>query len=164
MSDTTTTTTATTPDNSATPAPTGKTAEWYEAELTKVREEAAGHRVAKNQAVKDATESANADWQAKLEAAAAEHETTKSELNKAQLELAKVLAAVGDQKDHVVKIASLLQGETVEEIDAHAETVRELFAGSHSPKPAVDKTPSSKAIPLNGDPIEDALKNVLGIN
>jgi hypothetical protein len=155
VADTTATTTATTGE---------KTSQWYEAELSKVRDEAAGHRVGKKEAVEAAKAEAATEWQAKLDEAAKQHETTQSELAKAQLELAKVLAAVGDQKDYVVKFASLLQGESVEEIDTHAETVRELFSGSTSPKPAVDKTPASKTVALNGDPIEDMLKNALGIN
>ena len=60
--------------------------------------------------------------------------------------------------------AVALAGSTKEEIEAHAATLKPLIAAAaptgHQPVPSVG---TGAALPLNGDGIESALKNALGI-
>jgi hypothetical protein len=144
-----------------------KTTEWYEGELRKVRAEAAKYRTAKNEAVDAAKAEVAAEWQAKLDAAEKAHGETRAQLSKSEVDLLKVRAALDADvpAKSALKFASLLQGTTEEEIKAHAEEVRGLFGAASGRVPAVDPSPTGAgAIPLNGDPLEDALKSALGIS
>lgn len=129
--------------------------------VERLRNEAAGHRVAKQNAVKAAKDALNSEWQGKY---------TDLEVQNAAsgLELSRLKAAIdlNVPVDKVIQFASTLQGSTDDEITASAKTNYELFGGFKAPiTPAVDPTQGSGNgnIPLNGDPILAALKAAVGV-
>jgi hypothetical protein len=132
MSENASTTPATTPADDAeatTEAATTKTPEWYESELSKVRDEAARQRVAKREAAEAAKAETSTEYEAKLAAAGTAHEATKVQLTRAQTELAKLHTALDANvpADKVKAFASALQGSTPEELKAHAAELNKLF-------------------------------------
>lgn len=159
MSDTTVDTSTATTTTEPPATETGdKPVAWYKSELEKVRKEAAGHRTSKNDAVEAAKTEVTDEWTAKFE-------KVEGEKDQLQVSYLKLMAALPqDQKESVVKFASLLQGDSAEALEAHAEEVRSLFGGnSPKPQPALDKTPSGQQVlALNSDGLEEALARAVG--
>lgn len=157
-----------TPAIPAAPAPVAAAANTYSQEyVTELRDEAASHRIAKNEAVTAAKAAADQEWQAKLDAATATHTETQGELSKSQLtllKLTKVLQA-GIPSDSALDIAELVKGEDEESISESVKTVKALLGKNPSKDRAVDPSQGSGQgdIPLNGDPILDKLKAVVGV-
>lgn len=136
--------------------------DWAKTELAEARAEAAKYRVEKNQAVD----------QAKADAAAA-YMTEKAELegklSKSESNLLRLRIAVGAKvpADKIETFAERLQGETEDELRSDAEKLKELFASPEKsgPDPAVDPLQGSgNHLPLNGDPMLQALKAKVGIS
>lgn len=152
--------------------PEVKTTEWYEAELSKVRGEAAKYRTEKRDAVEAAVNAAKAEvtqeFEAKLAEATQATETVKAEASQYQVELTKLRTALGtvdaEVLDRAEKVAGLLHGVTVDEIQAQAENVKGLLGESWGRTPAIDPSPEGKPLALNDDDgLLNALKGALGI-
>lgn len=106
-------------------------------------------------------------------------EANQSELEKLQSKLAKAEAKVADfeltaqvnaWKAQVSEETGIpvkaLAGNTLEEIQAHGETLAELMAPKEDEQQAqkvIVRSEGSNSLPLNGEGIEDALRNALGI-
>lgn len=144
--------------------------QWAQDEISSARNEAARYRTEKNEAVEAAKAEVEASWKSKveeLEKAKADAETASVE---SRSEVTKLKAALGAgiESDKVLSFASLLKGETEDELKSHADEVKALFgAGSPaSPEktPAVDPSQGSgNTLPLNGDPLLDSIKRAVGI-
>lgn len=139
-----------------------------EAYVKSLRDEAAAARVAKKDAVDAAIKQANDTHQAAL----AERDTALTELQNefsaAQLELEKYRIALDAKvpSDKVQAFVSILQGNDTESITASAKAAYELAGGFSAKGPAFDPTQGfggRDPLPLNGDPILNAMKGVLGI-
>lgn len=134
-----------TPETSTSTSEPAKTTEWYEQELTKVRQEAANNRV-KGKEKADATRAeVTTEFEAKLAESNTAHEATKAELSAAVLNNTKLntaLAAVlGDEVTaKVLAFAKTVQGSTEDELKAHAEELKSLFGitGQPATTPATD--------------------------
>ena len=137
---------------------------WAQTMIGDLRREAGGYRTAKTAAEKAAEE-----WQGK----AVEHENavkaateqlSKTELNVAKLKAALLTKQTGEQ---ALVFAERLQGSTPEEIAADAAKLASFFGGSTSTTSTVKPDPSQgqggSDMALNGDPLEQSLRNALGI-
>lgn len=145
--------------------PEVKTTEWYEAELSKVRGEAAKYRTEKRDAVETAKAEVTQAFEAKLAQAT---EAGKAEASQYQIELTKLRTALGtvdaEVLDRAEKVAGLLHGVTVDEIQAQAENVKGLLGESWGRTPAIDPSPEGKPLALNDDDgLLSAIKGALGI-
>ncbi|QFP95681.1 scaffolding protein [Mycobacterium phage AbbysRanger] len=135
--------------------------------VEELRRENAKARTSKNQAVEDAKSEVRKEYEAKL----AEKDTAMAELQnqlgQAWIELEKVYTAVDAKvpSDRVRAFAEILKGEDPDAIKASAESAKQLFGGMTGTVPAVDPTQGSgggKHVPLNGDPILEAIKKAVG--
>ena len=134
--------------------------------VQELRQEAANYRVQKNEAVETAKAAVTQQFQGQL----AEKDVTitqlQNELGSVQLELEKIRTALEAKvpSDKVLAFASILQGSDPDAIKASAATATELFGGFDSKSPAYDPTQGSGGgvIPLNGDPLLNMLKKVVG--
>lgn len=139
-----------------------------EAYVKSLREEAAAARVAKKDAVDAAVTAANEAHQAALAERDTAYTELQGELAAAKLELEKLYISIDSNvpSDKVRAFAGLLQGADSETIQASAKAAYELAGGFSSKSPAFDPTQGlggRKDIPLNGDPILQAIKHAVGI-
>ncbi len=148
------------------PAPEAPKAETFSLEYVQgLRSEAAKYRNEKKTAVDEAKAAKDAEWQAKLEAQLGETRQLSENLGDAWVELAKLYAALDAEVPTplVREFAGLLKGSDEDAIRGSAESAKKLL-GFTSTFPAVDPTQGTGGgvIPLNGDPIIDALKRAVG--
>ena len=139
-----------------------------EAYVKSLRDEAAAARVAKKDAVDVALKEANAAHAAELASKDVAFTETQNELSSARLELEKYRIAVEAKvpSDKVAAFVSILQGTDTESITASAKAAYELAGGFRTNGPAFDPTQGfggRDPLPLNGDPILQAIKNAVGI-
>lgn len=134
-----------------------------------LREEAAAARVAKKDAVDAAIKEANEAHQAELAARDTAFTELQNELSQARLELEKLYVSIDSKvpSDKVRAFASLLQGDDSEAIQASAKAAYELAGGFSTKSPAFDPTQGfggrDTTMPLNGDPILEAIKKAVGV-
>ncbi|AVO25439.1 scaffolding protein [Mycobacterium phage Kykar] len=165
MSETETTSTETT----STPAPEATPVETFSRDyVQKLRDEAAAARVAKNEAVAAAEARVRGEYDSKLAERDTQYTELESQLGAAGLELAKLRTALelNVPSDKVLTFASILKGETEDEIKSSAQAAYELAGGFKTTQRPVDFTQGHGGngdLPLNGDPIMAALKEKLGI-
>lgn len=139
-----------------------------EAYVKSLREEAAAARVAKKDAVDAAVKAANDAYQAELASKDTAYTELQNELAQARIELEKLYISIdaGVPSDKVRQFASLIQGNDTEAIQASAKAAYELAGGFSSKSPAFDPTQGfggRDPLPLNGDPILNAIKAAVGI-
>lgn len=140
-----------------------------EAYVKELRQEAAKHRTEKNAAVEAAVKAATEAHAAELAARDVAYTELQNELGKAWIELEKFQTAVAAKvpSDKVQAFVNILQGEDKDSIHASAKSALELAGGFSTTSPAFDPTQGfggrPKDMPLNGDPILDAIKGVIGI-
>jgi hypothetical protein len=166
MSDTTTSTESA-PAESQVDKPLEQVKVFDEAYVKSLRDEAAAARVAKKDAVEAAVAEANAKYQAELASRDTAFTELQNELSASKLELEKYQAAIAAKvpSEKVAAFVSILQGNDSESIQASAKAAYELAGGFSSKSPAFDPTQGSggrDVLPLNGDPILDALKRAVG--
>ena len=142
--------------------------DWAREKLTKANNEAARYRTERNTAVEEAKAALTAEHTVALEAATAATGEVQDKLTRSELDLAKIKAVLGLEVpiDKVLSIAELVKGDTEDEVKAHAQSVAGLFAGG-AVAPVVRATDPSigtgavASIPLNGNPILDAIKKAV---
>lgn len=147
--------------------------EWAQKELTDARSEAARYRTEKNAAVETAVETAKAQFDAQLGAAATAKAEVEKKLTDAILDGQKLRTAIAadlpvKSLDALDQFAKLLQGDDEESLKSHADELKKLFAqGAPDPTPdrPVDRSQGSgvPSTPLNGDQLLNALKKTVGI-
>lgn len=139
-----------------------------EAYVKSLRDEAAAARVAKREAEEAAREAVKTEYESKLAEESVKYTELQNELSKAQLELEKVYVSLDAKvpSDKVRAFVEILKGDDRESIEASAKSGLELFGGFDSKSPAYDPSQGlggRKEIPLNGDPILNAIKQAVGI-
>ena len=141
--------------------------EWARNSLTKANSDAAKYRNEKNDAVNTGKAQVAQEYEVKLTEASTAHDKTKADLSVALLENVKLKAALanGIPGESAVEFAALLQGSNEEEIGTHAKTVKALFGKTESKDAPTDPSQGSgnNTLPLNGDPLLNAVKAAVGI-
>lgn len=167
--------TSTTPEGTTveTPAvtdqPKDKEAKIFdEAYVKSLRDEAAAARVAKRDAEDAARAEVKAEYEGKLAEESVRYTELQNEMLKQQIELEKVYASIDAKvpSDKVRAFVEILKGDDAESIAASAKAGLELFGGFDTKSPAYDPSQGRggrKEIPLNGDPILNAIKSAVGI-
>lgn len=158
--------TAPTPD-AAPVAPVAPQQETFSRDYVEsLRSEAAKYRTEKNGAVEAAKDALTKDYEGKL----AEKDTVLADLQKqtavTSLELLKLKTVLEAQVPvaDVLEVVQLVQGDNEADVKASVERVKNLLAkGQPAPTPATDPTQGrgGPAIPLNGDPVLNLLKNAI---
>lgn len=175
MSETVNTETST-PDATPTPVVTEKPLEpapkvYDEAYVKSLRDEAAAARVAKKDAVAATEKALKEAHAAELAARDTAYTELQNELGNAWIELEKVYAAVEAKvpSDKVRQFVEILEGTDKDSITESVKARMELV-GPFDDKPSApnffDPTQGrggKPALPLNGDPILNAMKSVLKI-
>ncbi|ANA87051.1 scaffolding protein [Gordonia phage Strosahl] len=162
------------PEGSQTPEVTQQTQEpapqktYDQAYVDQLRQEAAGHRVGKKEAVEAAEAKVKAEYEAMLADRDVAYTELQNQLGQAWIELEKVYTSLEAKvpSDKVRQFASILTGEDKDSIAASAQTSFELFGGFDTKSPAFDPTQGTggrNTLPLNGDPLLNAVKGVLGV-
>ncbi|ADB93711.1 scaffolding protein [Mycobacterium phage RedRock] len=141
-----------------------------EAYVKELRNEAAAARLAKKDAVEAAVNEAKEAHTAELVARDTRITELENEIAKAWTLLQKYETSLAAKvpSDKVQQFVAILQGDDAESIEASAKANLELIGGfSSKPVPGFDPTQGfggRKEMPLNGDPILDAIKQTLGIS
>jgi hypothetical protein len=135
--------------------------------VQELRNEAARYRTQKNEAVEQTKAALEADFTSKLAEKDVAVTELQNQLGAAWVELEKVYTAIEAKipSDKVRAFAAILQGNDKDSISESAKSAKELFGGLDSKSPAYDPTQGSGGgvLPLNGDPLLNALKKVVGI-
>lgn len=137
--------------------------------VQQLRQEAAKYRNEKKTAVDEAVAKLTQEWEGKIAAKDVELAEATTNFSSRELELAKfkIAMATVDQTaaSRAEKLAELLKGSSEDELVSSAQSAKELFGGFVKNSPAVDPTQGSGGgvIPLNGDPILQALKAAVKI-
>jgi hypothetical protein len=135
--------------------------------VTELRNEAARYRTEKNAAVEAAKAATAAELQSTLADKDVALTEAQNQLALAGIELEKIYTALEAKipSDKVRAFASLLKGEDKESIAESAKSAVELFGGVDVSAPAFDPTQGSggNPVPLNGDPLLNMLKKVVGV-
>ena len=139
-----------------------------EAYVKSLRDEAAAARVAKKDAVDAAIAAANEAHQAALADRDTAYTELQNELAAARIELEKLYISIdaGVPSDKVRTFTALIQGSDTESITASAKAAYDLAGGFSTKSPAFDPTQGfggRDPLPLNGDPILNAIKAAVGI-
>lgn len=139
--------------------------DWAQTLIGNLRKENGTHRTAKTAAEKAAEE-----WQGKFAQQEAAVQDVTGKLGKAELDVVKLKAALAAKQtgDQALVFAERLQGGTPEEIAADAAKLAAFFnAGGTATTSTVKPDPSQgqggSDMALNGDPLEQSLRNALGI-
>ena len=121
--------------------------------ISDLRNEAAKHRTSKGEAVEAVKTEVTQGFEAKLAESNAAHEATKGKLAVAETNLLKLKVALDGKfpVDKVLAVADLLKGNSLEELKAHAETLKSLFGSTG--EAAVDPTQGQGGaqVPANAD-------------
>lgn len=130
-----------------------------------LRQEAAKYRTERNEAVERVKTELQSEFESQLSAKDSEFGELKSELSSRQVELVKLKAilAAGIPTDDVLTVAELVQGEDEETVSKSVERVKSLI-GKNPPKdrPVDPSQGTGNAIPLNGDPLLETIKRIVG--
>lgn len=134
--------------------------------VEQLRGEAAKYRNEKKSAVDEAKAALAAEYDGKISLAAAQHAELQTTLSAREVELAKLRTAITLEvpTSKLVGFSELIKGTTEEEITTSAKSVLDLVGGFAKSVPATDPTQGSGGtpLPLNGDPILNALKRAVG--
>lgn len=155
-------------DASTQPAPEAKQAETFTKEyVQELRNEAAKYRIEKNEAVEQAKAAVAADFQKQMAEKDVALAEAQNQLGQAWIEMEKLYVSLDAKvpSERVRAFAEILKGEDPETIRESAKSAKELFTGLETKSPAIDPTQGSGGgvVPLNGDPLLNALKKVVGI-
>lgn len=165
-----------TPEGTPAETPEVKTPEqtpkvYDEAYVKELRNEAAAARHAKKDAVEAAVKELKDAHAAELSARDVAYTELQNELGKAWIELEKIHTSLSAKvpSDKVLAFVEILQGADKDSITESAKKNLELIGGfDKKPVPGFDPTQGfggrKEDMPLNGDPILNAMKGVLGIS
>ena len=130
-----------------------------------LRQEAAKYRTERNEAVDRVKTELQAQFESQLSAKDSEFGELKSELSSREVELLKLKAilAAGIPADDVLTVAELVQGNDEATVSESVERVKSLI-GKNPPKdrPVDPSQGSGNTIPLNGDPLLETIKRIVG--
>jgi len=130
-----------------------------------LRQEAAKYRTEKNDAVAAAKADLAANYDRALAEKDTEFESLKADVSARELELIKLrtILSVGIPAEDALEVATLVQGEDEESISESVNRVKQLI-GKNPPRdrPVDPSQGSSNTIPLNGDPLLESIKRIVG--
>ncbi|ASZ75181.1 scaffolding protein [Mycobacterium phage MissWhite] len=148
--------------------PQGKV--YDEAYVKALRDEAAAHRIAKKDAVEAAVRELTEKHQKELADRDTAYTELQNQLGQAWIELEKVYLSLDAKvpNDKVRAFIEILDGTDRDSIAASVQSRLELVGGfdSKTPSPAFDPSQGrggKPPLPLNGDPILEAIKAAVGI-
>ena len=130
-----------------------------------LRQEAAKYRTERNEAVEKVKADLQGQFESQLAAKDSEFGELQSELSSHQLELLKLksILAAGIPTEDVMTVADLVQGEDETTVSESVERVKSLIGKAPSRDRPVDPSQGSgNSIPLNGDPLLESLKRIVG--
>lgn len=130
-----------------------------------LRQEAAKYRTEKNDAVAAAKAELAANYDKALAAKDSEYEELKQYVSARELDLIKLRAALtaGIPSEDVLEVVTLVQGEDEESISESVNRVKSLIGKAPARDRPIDPSQgSSNSIPLNGDPLLESLKKIVG--
>lgn len=128
-------------------------------DLTDANAEAAKYRVEKKDAVEAAKQEAEQSFTSKIQELeeALANQTTEATTSRTEVTKLKVALAAGIATDKVESFASILAGDTPEQLASHADELKKLFTTDDSQKSSTPPTDPTQGIgnhiPLNGDPL-----------
>jgi hypothetical protein len=131
-----------------------------------LRQEAAKYRTEKNEAVERIKTDLQGQFEAQLAAKDSEFGELQSELSARQVELVKLKAilAAGIPSEDVMTVAELVQGDDETTVSESVERVKSLIGKAPARDRPVDPSQGSgNSIPLNGDPLLESLKKIVGV-
>jgi hypothetical protein len=135
--------------------------------VQELRNEAAKYRTEKNDAVERAKADVVKDYEGKLSEREASFKELQGELSVRALELLKLKAVVaaGIPSEDVLDVVSLVQGSDEETVSESVARVKSLI-GKNPPKdrPVDPSQGTGNVLPLNGDPLLNMVKRVVGAN
>ena len=140
--------------------------DWAREKLSKANAEAAKYRTEKNEAIEAAKAEVASEYQSKiaaLEAQIGEAVEAKAGSDSVVEKLkATINAELAADAEKAFAFADLLKGDTPEELSSHAEQLKKLFITEQAPaakQSATDPSQgqSGKPLPLNGDPLLEAV-------
>lgn len=135
--------------------------DWAQAIVREARTEAGKYRREKS-----STETALSELQKEIATLREGSEDVTAELTASRLAETRLKAALrsGQTGEEALEFAARLQGTTEEEISADAEKLAKFFNASPAQQtPRSDPSQGAQPITLNGDPLESALRDHLGI-
>lgn len=160
-----------TPEGTPTPtAPVADGINTFSLEYVKqLRDEAAAHRVAKNEAVEAAKTALASSFETEKTELTSKFTEQGATLSARELELSKLKAIIAAKipVDRIEEIAPLVEGTDEATITARVQTLKALMGDAAPARvPAVDPSQGGSGVPvvpLNGDPIMKLLNEKLGI-
>lgn len=130
-----------------------------------LRQEAAKYRTEKNEAVEKAKADVIRDYEAQLSEKETAFNTLQGELSERALELVKLKAVLQADipSEDVLEVVSLIQGDDEETVSESVKRVKSLLGKAPARDRPVDSSQgSANHVPLNGDPILESLKRIVG--
>ena len=130
-----------------------------------LRQEAAKYRTDKNDAVAAAKAEVIQDYEGKLSAKGAAFNELQSELSDRALDLLKLKAVVsaGISVDDVLDVVTLVQGVDEATVSESVNRVKSLLGKAPAKDRPVDPSQGTgNVLPLNGDPLLESVKRIVG--
>lgn len=130
-----------------------------------LRQEAAKYRTERNEAVANVKAELESNFEQQLSAKDSEFSELKVQLSAREVELLKLksILAAGISTDDVLTVADLVQGSDEATVSESIERVKSLI-GKNPPRdrPIDPSQGSGNTIPLNGDPLLETIKRIVG--
>lgn len=130
-----------------------------------LRQEAAKYRTEKNEAVEKAKADVIRDYESKLSEREAAFNEVQGELSARALELLKLKAvlAEGIPVEDVLEVTALIQGEDEATVSESVKRVKSLLGKAPAKERPVDPSQGQgNVLPLNGDPLLESVKRIVG--
>ena len=135
--------------------------------VQELRNEAAKYRTEKNDAVERAKADVIKDYESKLSEKESAFNEVQQELSARALELLKLKAVVsaGIPSEDVMDVLTLVQGSDEETVSESVKRVKSLIGKAPAKERPVDPSQGTgNHLPLNGDPLLEMVKRVVGAN
>lgn len=133
--------------------------------VQELRNEAAKYRTEKNDAVERAKADVIKDYESKLSEKEASFNEIQGELSDRALELLKLKAVVsaGIPSEDVMDVLTLVQGSDEETVSESVKRVKSLIGKAPERDRPVDPSQGTgNHLPLNGDPLLETVKRIVG--
>ena len=130
-----------------------------------LRQEAAKYRTEKNDAVEKAKADVIRDYEAKLSERESAFNDTQAELSERTLELLKLKAIVSENipVEDVLDVLTLVQGSDEATVSESVKRVKSLMDKTPSRERPVDTSQGTgNVLPLNGDPLLETVRRIVG--
>lgn len=130
-----------------------------------LRQEAAKYRTERNEAVANVKAELESNFEQQLSAKDGEFTELKTQLSAREVELLKLksILAAGIPSDDVLTVADLVQGDDETTVSESIERVKSLIGKNPAKDRPIDPSQGSgNALPLNGDPLLETIKRIVG--